>query len=183
MGKENEMEKENKARKEEGGKGKKEEQKEDIAFTKQQFIVFSLFWIFLILGSIGFFKIILKLILSPQTQKIVMVDVTKITRGFILRESRLDLTEEDLKLRSREYLKNLDELLARIAKDNKVVIFPKQAILSKQVVLAGAEDITDQVSFLMKSRIPCASGAGIVNSKEFFSQKSLEENLERRSKK
>ena len=51
------------------------------------------------------------------------------------------------------------------------------------MVLAGAEDITDQVSFLMKSRIPCASGTGIVNSKDFFSQKSLEENLERRSKK
>ena len=92
-------------------------------------------------------------------KRIVIVDVTSLTKEFILKESKKVLsknlseikngveteeeTESELRFRSRVYLKRLDYLLERVARENQVIIF------SNKSILAGSEDVTDQIRSLM----------------------------------
>lgn len=92
-------------------------------------------------------------------KRIVTVDVTSLTKEFILKESKKVLsknlseikngveneeeTESELRFRSRGYLKRLDYLLERVARENQVIIF------SNKSILAGSEDVTDQIRSLM----------------------------------
>lgn len=78
--------------------------------------------------------------LIEQPQRIATVDVTTLINEFVKTESVKTLTPTQLKQQTEVFGRTLDNTLKALARDQQLVIFPKEAVVS------GARDMTPYVA-------------------------------------
>lgn len=99
-------------------------------------IVFSL-----IAATVGFVSLS-----KPQTTPVAVVDILGLTRDRVLILARSDLDDESVARQADLYGQRLTDTLARVAKDNKVVILPRS------LGVHGAPDMTAQIRHLLDNQ-------------------------------